>query len=182
MFTLFNSSDYFLLLKMKEAGLADTYLVSVYIFYNLVFASSAYPIGSLADRIGLKKVFLAGVVLFALVYLGMSFTTDLFMFFVLFFLYGIYAGATEGISKAWITNITRKEETGTAIGTYTALQSLCAMLASALAGLVWLEYGARACFTISAAGAFMAGMYILAKIKYNKAGALFAGMDKPHNE
>jgi MFS family permease len=169
-FTLCNSSDYFLLLKMKEAGINDTYLIGVYIFYNLVFAASAYPLGTLADRIGLKKVFLTGLVVFATVYLGMAFSRDLLIFFLLFFLYGIYAAATEGISKAWITNISNKEETATAIGTYTALQSICTMLASALAGLVWIKYGAEVIFTVSAGGALLAGMYIFARVKYNKAG------------
>jgi len=35
-FTLFNSSDVFLLLKAKESGLDDTMVIGVYIFYNLI--------------------------------------------------------------------------------------------------------------------------------------------------
>ena len=55
LFALFNSSDVFLLLKMKESGLTDTSIIAVYIFYNLVFALLAYPIGILADKLGFKK-------------------------------------------------------------------------------------------------------------------------------
>jgi hypothetical protein len=40
---------------------------------------------------------------------------------LLFALYGIYAAASEGISKAWISNIS-KEKTATAIGNYSAFQ------------------------------------------------------------
>ncbi|MGV3638904.1 MAG: MFS transporter, partial [Adhaeribacter sp.] len=69
-FTLFNSSDIFLLLKMKEAGFSDATVIGVYIFYNLVYAVFSYPLGSLADRFGMKKVFLTGLVLFAATYLG----------------------------------------------------------------------------------------------------------------
>ena len=72
LFALFNSSDVFLLLKMKESGMNDTAVISTYIFYNLVYALAAYPLGVLADRIGLKKIFLTGLILFAAVYAGFA--------------------------------------------------------------------------------------------------------------
>lgn len=109
-FALFNSSDVFLLLKMKESGLSDTDVIGVYIFYNLVFALLAYPIGILADRIGLKKIFITGLFVFAAVYIGFAFNNTMPVFFFLFFMYGLYAAATEGISKAWISNIVDKKK------------------------------------------------------------------------
>ncbi len=150
LFALFNSSDMFLLLKIKAEGFSDTQAIGVYIFYNLVYAIFSYRLGVLADRIGLKKVFLVGLVLFTIVYFGMAFNNNLYFFFVLFFVYGIYAAATEGISKAWISNITDKKDTATAIGTYTGFQSICTLVASSLAGLVWYEFGAMAVFLIAA--------------------------------
>ncbi|MFM2369975.1 MAG: hypothetical protein RL619_2292, partial [Bacteroidota bacterium] len=103
-FTLFNSSDIFLLLKAKQAGLDDANVIGVYIFYNLVYALSAFPIGILADKIGLKKMFIFGLSLFAIVYFGMAFSKSIYTIALLFFIYGVYAAATEGISKAWISN------------------------------------------------------------------------------
>lgn len=149
-FALFNSSDVFLLLKIKQARFNDTMVIGVYIFYNLVYALTSFPIGVLGDRIGLKKIFIVGLVLFAIVYFGMAVNTNLYLFFAIFFLYGIYAAATEGISKAWISNITDKKDTATAIGTYTAFQSICTMLASSLTGLLWLKFNATVAFTITA--------------------------------
>ena len=99
-FTLFNSSDIFLLLKAKQAGLSDTAVIGIYIFYNLVYALCVFPIGILADKIGLKKMFIFGLSLFAIVYFGMAFSTDIYTIAMLFFIYGVYAAATEGISKA----------------------------------------------------------------------------------
>ena len=145
-FTLFNSSDVFLLLKAKQSGMDDTMIIGAYIFYNIIYALFAFPVGMLADKVGLKKIFIIGLALFAAVYFGMSVNTNLYFFFGLFFLYGIYASATEGISKAWISNITDKNDTATAIGTYTGLQSICTMLASSLTGLIWFKYGATAAF------------------------------------
>ncbi len=149
-FTLFNSSDVFLLLKAKQSGMDDTMVIGAYIFYNIIYALFAFPVGILADRVGLKKIFIIGLVLFAAVYFGMAVNTNLYLFFGLFFLYGVYASATEGISKAWISNITNKKDTATAIGTYTGLQSICTMLASSLTGLIWFQYGATAAFVATA--------------------------------
>jgi MFS family permease len=148
-FTLFNSSDVFLLLKAKDAGLDDTMVIGVYIFYNLIYALAAFPLGILADKIGFKKMFIFGLIIFTIVYFGMSFSVDIYLITGLFFLYGIYAAATEGVSKAWISNISSKENTATAIGTYTGFQSIFAMLASSLAGLIWFQFGASATFLVT---------------------------------
>ena len=150
LFTLFNSSDVFLILKAKQAGLDDTLVIGIYIFYNLVYALFAFPIGILADKVGLKTIFIIGLAFFAAVYFGMAINTNLYFFFGLFFLYGIYASATEGISKAWISNITDKKDTATAIGTFSGLQSICTMLASSLTGLLWFQFGATVAFLTTA--------------------------------
>lgn len=160
-FTLFNSSDVFLLLQVKQSGLDDTLVIGVYIFYNLIYALFAFPIGVLADNVGLKTIFIIGLVLFATVYFGMALNTNLYFFFGLFFLYGIYASATEGISKAWISNITNKKDTATAIGTFAGLQSICTMLASSLTGLIWFQFGATTAFITIASVTLIVIAYFL---------------------
>lgn len=161
LFTLFNSSDVFLLLKVKETGLNDTAVIGVYIFYNLVYALTAFPIGIVADNIGLKTIFMTGLALFATVYFGMAINTNIYFFFGLFFLYGIYAAATEGISKAWISNITDKKDTATAIGTFSGLQSICTMLASSLTGFIWFQFGAATAFLLTATTTLITFAYFL---------------------
>ncbi|SDM80648.1 Sugar phosphate permease [Daejeonella rubra] len=160
-FTLFNSSDVFLLLKAKESGLEDTAVIGIYIFYNLIYALFAFPLGILADKLGMKPIFISGLLIFAAVYFGMSISTDLYLFIALFFFYGIYASATEGISKAWISNITYKKDTATAIGTYTGLQSICTMLASSLTGLIWFQFGSKAAFLLTATATLLVAIYFL---------------------
>lgn len=160
LFTLVNSSDVFLLLKLKDAGLSDTATIGTYIFYNLVYAVFAYPLGIIADRLGLKKVFLSGLVIFAMVYFGMAYNTNLYVFFALFFLYGVYAAATEGVSKAWISNITDKKDTATAIGTFTGFQSVCTMIASSLAGYLWFNFGSSVTFIVTAIVTLIVIVYI----------------------
>ena len=160
-FTLFNSPDVFLLLQAKQSGLDDTMVIGVYIFYNLIYALFAFPIGVLADSIGLKTIFVLGLVLYATVYFGMAVNTNLYFFFGLFFLYGIYASATEVISKAWISNITDKKDTATAIGTFSGLQSICTMLASSLTGLIWFQFNATVAFITTATVTLFVIVYFL---------------------
>jgi len=160
-FTLFNSSDVFLLLKAKQSGLSDTMVIGAYIFYNLIYALSSFPLGSLADKIGLKKMYLFGISIFAIVYFGMGFSNNTYFIIAMFFLYGLYSAATEGISKAWISNISEKKDTATAIGTYSAFQSICTMLASSLAGLIWYQFGANVTFIVTGITTTMVVIYFL---------------------
>lgn len=167
-FTLFNSSDVFLLLKMKESGVSDQLLIMVYIFYNLIYALLAFPIGILADKLGLKRIFIFGLLVFSIVYFGMSFNRNYYVFYLLFFLYGVYASATEGISKAWITNISDKKDTATAIGTFSSFQSIFTMMASSLAGFIWYQFGAEFTFIITGVVTIMIVIYFLIIVKVKK--------------
>lgn len=168
LFTLCNSSDVFLLLRIKQSGLGDAAAIGVYIFYNIIYAIAAFPLGILADQIGLKKVFIGGLVLFVAVYTGMTVNGSWYWYGFLFFLYGLYAAATEGVSKAWITNITSKKDTATAIGTYTAFQSIFTMLASSLTGWIWFTYGVVTAFGVTAIIAGCVVLYLLLVVPYRK--------------
>ena len=160
-FTLFNSSDAFLLLAVKNRGLSDQAMIGVYIFYNLVYALLAFPVGIVADRIGLHKMLVTGLIVFAVVYTGMGFAMALWQFAVLFALYALYAAATEGISKAIISNAAEKNETATAIGFYTSFASIFTLLASSLGGLLWFTLGPRGMFLVSGLGVAFAAIYLL---------------------
>lgn len=145
-FALFNSSDMLLLLKVKQSGMPDTNVIAIYIFYNLIYALSAFPMGIIGDRFNLKAVFISGLALFAVVYFGMALSSSSTVYLMLFFLYGLYAAATEGIAKAWISNITDPKDTATAIGSFAGFQSIAALFASSFAGLIWFNFGAEAAF------------------------------------
>ena len=159
-FALFNSSDMFLLLKMKEQGLDEKYVIGVYIFYNLIYAFAAFPVGIIADGLGLKKMFVFGLALFATAYCIIATAHSAVFFFIAFMIYGMYAAATEGISKALITSIAVKAETGSAIGTYSGLTSLMALVSSVLTGFIWHYISGEVALLMSASGAIIAGVYI----------------------
>ncbi|MDD5360882.1 MAG: MFS transporter [Ignavibacteria bacterium] len=167
-FTLINSSDIFLLLMIKQAGYSNIEVVAAYIFYNFVYAAVSYPAGMLADKLGFKKVFIIGMIIFAVVYGGMAMSPSLLIIFALFFLYGIYAATTESVSKAWISNISKKDDTATAIGFYTGFGSIFTMLASIIAGFLWNQFNPQAAFFVSSIGAVLTALYFQFIIKHKK--------------
>jgi MFS family permease len=158
-FALVNSSDLLLLLKIRESGYSDQQVIGLYIFYNLVYALLAYPVGRLADRLGMRNVFIAGLALFALTYAGFAFQHNVYGYLLLFVFYGAYAAATEGVAKAWISRLADPAETASAIGTYTGFQSIAALLASSLAGAAWYAFGPAWAFGGSAAVAVLLVVY-----------------------
>ncbi|MFA5974114.1 MAG: MFS transporter [Lentimicrobiaceae bacterium] len=160
-FTLFNSSDVFLLLSIKSKGFSDTYMIGIYIFYNLVYALLSFPIGILADKFGLAHTLIMGLVVFAMVYLFIGFALLTWQFIVLFGMYAVYAASTEGVSKALISNIAEKGKTATAIGFYTSFASIFALLASSLGGLIWFTLGMKTMFIVSGVGVMCVAIYLV---------------------
>jgi MFS family permease len=176
-FTLFNSSDFFLLLITKKTigdqtitflgntFDANTITIAAYIFYNLIYAAASYPMGILADKFSFRKIIILGFSLFAFVYGGFAFNPSIAMIFVLFAVYGIYAAATEGVIKAWISNLAHKENTATAIGFYTSCESICTLLASIIAGALWVNFGSGSTFITTSAIALLVCIYFMLKVK-----------------
>ncbi|WP_303312124.1 MFS transporter [Hymenobacter sp. BT730] len=167
-FALFNSSDAFLLLLARQRGLPDAHVIGLYIFYNLVYAVAAFPAGFLADRLGPRSMMIVGLLLFAGVYLGMIWAHQSWILALLFGLYGCYAAATEGVSKAWISNLCHPTDTGAALGTFAGLSSLAALVASSLAGVLWLWGGAALPFAL-AGGMAVAVSLFLGVVKISEA-------------
>lgn len=164
-FAFFNSSDAFLLLMLKNQGLSDVQMIGVYIFYNLIYALLSMPIGILADKLGMKKILIFGLICFAIVYFGMAFSFKIWQFAILFFIYGIYAASTEGVSKALISNISDKSNTATAIGFYTSFLSIFTMLASSIAGVLYM-INPVLMFVFSGIGVSLVAIYFMTiKIK-----------------
>ena len=110
---------------------------------------------------GMRRIFITGIFIFSFVYLGMAITNQLWWFGFLFFLYGVYAAATEGVAKAWISNIADKKDTATAIGTYTGFQSVCSLFASSFTGLIWYQWGSTTAFIGTSFVTFLVVVYFL---------------------
>lgn len=162
-FSLVNSSDVFLILKSRDISESSTLAIFGYIFYNIVYAVSSYPLGSLSDKLGKRNIFTGGLILFSLVYFGFAFIPDIYLIWILFALYGIYAASTEGISKAWISDIIPDERRGTAIGLATLITGICVMIGSFATGFLWDKFGSQIPFLISAIASLIIALLVIVK-------------------
>ncbi|HVK39070.1 MAG TPA: MFS transporter [Candidatus Kapabacteria bacterium] len=158
LFALVNASDVFLILRARELGFDDTAAIGGYIGYNLVFAAAAYPAGLLSDRYGRRRIALAGFALYVVVYLGFAFADSIEVVWALFALYGIYAASTEGIAKAWLSDLVPNERRGLALGLQATLASLAALVASGWTGAIWSVAGASTPLAITAGVAAIVGL------------------------
>jgi MFS family permease len=166
LFSLINSSDVFLILKSKDVSNSASLAIWGYIFYNLIYAAASYPIGKYSDKIGKKKVFIAGLYIFAAVYLGFALFPDIYFMWLLFALYGIYAASTEGVVKAWVSDLIPDEQRGSAIGLLTMLTSISVMVGSFVAGILWDQFGSIVPFTVSSIiSAFVATLFLIVREK-----------------
>jgi MFS family permease len=140
-FALGNSSDAFLILRAQNLGLSLILVVLAYVLFNFTYAIFSMPAGIISDKIGPKKVLLTGFLLFSAVYLFFGLAPSSLFLWFLFPIYGIYMALTEGVGKAYISNLVPQEKTGTAFGVYQTTIGLCTFFASLIAGLLWTYIG-----------------------------------------
>lgn len=156
LFSLGNSSDAFLLLHAKNLGLSTTLVVLMYVLYNVSQTLFATPAGTLADKLGAGRVYSWGLLVFSLVYFLFGSVQNPLYLWILFPIYGIYIAATDGVSKAFISEFISKEESGSYFGAYYTLTAVGSFLASYVGGILWNAVGSYATFYYGSALAFMA--------------------------
>ncbi len=145
-FTLGNSSNQFLLLRAKNLGNPLATVILLYLVYNIVYGICAYPASWFSDKIGKKKILVAGYFFYGLVYLGFAVTSSLSMLWVLFGIYGLYIGFTEGVEKALVADIAPENLRATAIGLHATVVGIGLLPASLFAGMLWKIFGPAAAF------------------------------------
>ena len=137
----------------------------VYAFYNLCYALFATYFGNLADRLGKRKVLLGGAMLFFLVYLGFAFSQQLLHFIVLFGFYGLYMAATEGVQRAYVSELVPKNMKGSALGIFSTMTGLSQIIASLITGMLWDHSGAQVALLFNCTGSFI---FILLLVRLKK--------------
>ena len=160
-FALGNSSDAFLILRVKDLGLTTTLVVLAYVLYNVVYAASALPAGIVSDIAGRRNVILAGFVIFAAVYLGFAVGDNTLMVWILFAIYGAYIALTDGVARALVVDMVPEARKATAIGLYNTVTGVMVLVASVTAGLLWDRVSSAAPFIYGASTAALAALLLL---------------------
>jgi MFS family permease len=150
LFTLGNSTDAFLLLKLTDAAGTARFVPLMWAALHVVKAAVSVVGGSWSDRIGRRAVISIGWTIYAAVYAGFAASTTVTALFTWFLIYGFYFGLAEGTERALVADLAPPARRGFAFGIYNAVQGLGALVASVLFGVIWNAYGTVAAFGFGA--------------------------------
>jgi MFS family permease len=165
LFTLGNSADAFLLLRLADALGGATYVPLLWAGLHLVKASLSTWGGGLSDRLGRKEVIVLGWGVYAVVYLGFALSSSAPAFVGWFLLYGVFFALTEGAEKALIADLTTVAKQGTAFGIYNAVLGVGALIASVMFGVLYERFSPAAAFGTGAALAGVAAVLLLVTLR-----------------
>jgi len=155
-FTLGNSADAFLLLRLTEAAGGPQLIPLFWSLLHVVKMGASLIGGSASDRVGRRPLIAAGWIVYATVYAGFAMATSLSALLSWFFAYGIFYGCVEGTERALVADFARPTERGTAFGIYNAVTGIGALVSSVVFGLLWNAAGAPAAFASGAVLAIVA--------------------------
>ncbi len=156
LFSLGNSSNQFLILRAKNLGFTVEMSILLYVAFNAIHALTSYPLGGLSDRVGRRKLLVFGYAAYGLVYLGFALAPAKSVLWALFPAYGLYLGATEGVEKAFLSDMAPSHLKATVIGLHATLVGVALLPASIVAGLLWSLLGPTATFLFGSAAGLLA--------------------------
>ena len=158
LFTLGNSSDAFLLLRARDLGIDIVSIPILWFFFHLSKTAFSVPGGALSDRMGRRGVMILAWTIYGLVYLGFAFASKPYHIWLLFFIYGLFFGLSEGTERAWVADLVEESKRGTAYGAYNFSIGMAALPASLLMGFLWKTIGVQWAFTFGAMMALIAAL------------------------
>jgi MFS family permease len=163
LFTLGNSTDAFLLLRLSSCGVSAAGVALLWSAFHIVKMLSAYAAGRVSDRLGRRPLVTAGWALYAVIYFAFAVADSQGAVIATFLAYGLYYGLTEPVERAWVADLAPPHLRGTAFGLYHGVIGLAALPASLLFGLLWQRFGATAAF-LTGAGLALAATVLLASV------------------
>ena len=165
LFTLGNSSNAFLLLRAKSVGFDDNNVILLYLIFNLSASILSIPLGRLSDRVGRKKLLVAGYFVFSAVYLGFAFASSQFTIVIVFVLYGFYSAMITGVERAFIAEISPVDLKGSMLGLHSTIVGIALLPSSVIAGLLWVRFGASSPFLFGSVMSLLAAFILLLFMK-----------------
>jgi MFS family permease len=158
LFTLGNSTDAFLLLRANQLGVPIAMAPILWALLNFVKSATGTYGGGLSDRVGRKPLIVGGWILYSAVYFAFGWATAAWHAWILFAVYGIFYGMTEGTEKALVADIVPTQRRGSAFGWYNLAIGLGALPASLIFGRIWDTAGAPTAFVFGASLALIAAV------------------------
>lgn len=150
MIALARFSEAFLVLRALDGGMSLEQVPLVLMWMNLLYATTAYPFGVLADSISPRH--LLGISLIVLIGSDWVLATSHDRIYILVGvgLWGCHMGLSQGLLAAMVASAAPLTLRGSAFGFYNVLNGIAVMLSSALAGFFWQFVGAPTTFYMGA--------------------------------
>ncbi|MEI6667822.1 MAG: MFS transporter [Acidobacteriota bacterium] len=161
-FSLGNSTDAFLLLRLNEMGVGAMWIPLTWAALHVVKAVASPIGGRLSDRVNRKAIVILGWLIYAGVYAGFAAAASLPILIGVFLTYGLYYGLTEGVEKAMVADLVPAAVRGSAFGVHGAVMGIGALCASLLFGGIWKLAGAPVAFLTGAALALVSALLMAA--------------------
>jgi MFS family permease len=112
---------------------------------NVVYAASSYPAGAIADRVGARRLLIAGLATLVVADLVLAAASSHYATFVGAF-WGLHMGLTQGLFAKLVADASPAELRGTAFGAFNLVSGSALLVASLLAGALWSAFGPATTF------------------------------------
>jgi MFS family permease len=119
------------------------FLPLIWAFFHIIKVVFSTPLGALSDRIGRKIVINIGWAIYVFVYFSFSLLVflpadmQIVATFILFAVYAMFYAFSEGAEKAFVADIVKEEQRGTAYGLFNFAIGLGALPASVIFGFLY---------------------------------------------
>lgn len=162
LFQLGSASYSFFVLKAHDIGVGLAFVPLIYLVYSLIYALLSKPMGQWSDRVGRHRVLPIGFLAFALTAAGFAFvgsppagggvggggSSNLVWLFIV--LYGVSLAVTDGVSRAYVADLTGAKKHGKSFGLYHMLTGLGSLAGAVGFGFLWDRFGSTSAFLSSA--------------------------------
>jgi MFS family permease len=139
-------SEAFLVLRAENVGLAIALVPIVFIVMNVVYAVSAYPAGTLSDRMDRRIILAVGFAVLIAADVVLALATGIWMVMAGTVLWGLHMGLTQGLLAAMVADTTPPRIRGTAFGIFNLVTGVALLAGNLVAGLLWDHYGPSSTF------------------------------------
>jgi MFS family permease len=164
-FSIGQFSYAFLIVRAQDIGIAIALIPLMYIVYNIVSAAVNVPAGILSDRIGRRSVLAFSYLLFAAGSLALGLAKGKAWIWLAFILYGVFIAIHESIPTAFVSDLVKPGNRGTALGIYGMTVGISALPASVLVGWLWQAVNVQTAFMYSAGTSLLALVLILVLLR-----------------
>jgi len=148
-FALGSFSYSFLQVYAREFGFEKTAVQVLYLIFTVTASLMSLPSGKLADKLGRKFVLVLSYSLWGALCLGFVLIQSYVGVVLLFVLYGLHLGAIQPVQRTFVSELSPTEYRASMLGAFQMIVGLCALPASVVAGLLWVNFGMYAPFYFS---------------------------------